>query len=282
MSKVAADIFVPDGMREDPALARTTHLGVVAHQDDLEFMAFHGIAECFEATDRWFGGVVCTDGAGSATSGPYQALSRDELVRVRMEEQRQAARVGRYAFVAQLGLSSASLPPPPASPLVPALVRLLRRMRPQVIYTHNPADKHETHVRVLVAVLAALGSLPPEHRPQRLLGCEMWRGLDWLPDEEKTLLNTGGKPALAVALNNIFDSQISGGKRYDLAVMGRRRANATLDDPYAADALDEATIALDLTPLIGCAPDDVVDFTLRYAEQFRRDLKNKLLKALSC
>ncbi|MEX1115367.1 MAG: PIG-L family deacetylase, partial [Akkermansiaceae bacterium] len=258
-----------------------THLGVGAHQDDLEFMAFHGIAECFEASDRWFGGVICTDGAGSVTSGPDKALSREDLVRQRYEEQRQAARLGKYSFVTQFGFPSPALTPPHHSPLVPALVRLLRRTHVQVVYTHSPADKHGTHLRVLVAVLAALREVPKEHHPQRLLGCEMWRGLDWLPDKDKTLLDTGKNPELSSALNGIFDSQISGGKRYDLAVMGRRQANATLQDPYAADALTEATIALDLTPLIGAEPDELLPFTLRYAERFRQDLEKNLLNALA-
>jgi len=32
---------------------------------------------------------------------------------------------------------------------------------------------------------------------------------------------------LQFALLGVFESQIAGGKRYDLALMGRRRANAT-------------------------------------------------------
>ena len=42
-----ADVFVPDGLPPAAALARTTHLAIAAHQDDIEIMAYHGIAECF-------------------------------------------------------------------------------------------------------------------------------------------------------------------------------------------------------------------------------------------
>ena len=42
-----ADFFVPDGADADAALARTTHLCISAHQDDIEIMAYHGVAECF-------------------------------------------------------------------------------------------------------------------------------------------------------------------------------------------------------------------------------------------
>ncbi|MEO6788927.1 MAG: PIG-L family deacetylase, partial [Chthoniobacteraceae bacterium] len=58
----SADIFVPDGLPAADALARVTHLGIGAHQDDLEFMAFHGILQCFHSDTEWFGGVTCTNG----------------------------------------------------------------------------------------------------------------------------------------------------------------------------------------------------------------------------
>ncbi len=61
----SAEIFVPDGLQPAPALARTTHMGISAHQDDLEIMAVHGILECFQRQDRWFCGVVVTNGSGS-------------------------------------------------------------------------------------------------------------------------------------------------------------------------------------------------------------------------
>jgi len=53
-----ADVFVPDDLEPVAALARTTHLCVAAHQDDIEIMAYHGIAECFGQSDMWFSGVV--------------------------------------------------------------------------------------------------------------------------------------------------------------------------------------------------------------------------------
>ena len=57
-----AEIFVPDGQPVGQALKRITHLGIGAHQDDLEFMAFHGILECYASNTRWFGGVTCAKG----------------------------------------------------------------------------------------------------------------------------------------------------------------------------------------------------------------------------
>ena len=39
--------YIPDGMEEKQALERTTHLCIAAHEDDIEFMAYAPIAECF-------------------------------------------------------------------------------------------------------------------------------------------------------------------------------------------------------------------------------------------
>ncbi len=60
-----------------------------------------------------------------------------------------------------------------------------------------------------------------------MYGCEVWRDLDWLNDDEKVLLDCSQHQNIARALSSVFDSQIIGGKRYDLAVEGRRAANAT-------------------------------------------------------
>ena len=56
-------------------------------------------------------------------------------------------------------------------------------------------------------------------------------------------------PNLAAALNGVFDSQIAGGKRYDLAVEGRRCANATFHESHAVDAATRVAFAIDLTAL---------------------------------
>jgi len=70
-----AEIYVPDGRPVPAALKRVTHLGIGAHQDDLEFMAFHGILACHSSPSRWFGGVTCTNGAGSARAGRFRHFS---------------------------------------------------------------------------------------------------------------------------------------------------------------------------------------------------------------
>src|SRR5450432_1899993 len=96
LSHPTAEIFVPDQSPLESALPRTTHLGIGAHHDDLEFMAAHGILECFARTDRWFTGVIVSDGAGSARDFEYKAFSDAQMKAVRRAEQKKAAYVGEY------------------------------------------------------------------------------------------------------------------------------------------------------------------------------------------
>jgi LmbE family N-acetylglucosaminyl deacetylase len=272
----SADLFIPDGQPEAAALARITHLGVGAHQDDLEFMAFHGIQACYHSDTDWFGGVTCTNGSGSARTGSYVSYTDEEMMAVRREEQRQAAIVGRYAAVIQLGYSSKVSRDPADSRLKEDLREIFSAARPRVVYTHNPADKHETHLAVVVPVIQAIRELPADQRPQAVHGCEVWRDLDWLPDAEKVVQDVSGHDNLAAALNGIFDSQIAGGKRYDLAVLGRRRANATFFESHGVDASDALSFAMDLTPLIKDDTLDVLDYVTGFIDRFRADVVAKL------
>ena len=81
----------------EKALSRTTHLCFSAHQDDIEIMAAQPILECFQQKDKWFTGVVVTDGRGSPRDGIYKNYNDEEMRLVRFKEQRKAAMVGEYA-----------------------------------------------------------------------------------------------------------------------------------------------------------------------------------------
>ena len=232
----SADLLIPDGRETTEALARTTHLGIGAHQDDLEVMAYHGIATCYGRRDRWFGGITCTNGAGSSRTGIYADLSDEDMIAVRRDEQRKAAILGQYSAMVQLDYASTVIKDPQSSLLQDDLRTLLAAMKPDVVYTHNPADKHPSHIGVVVASIGALRELPGDDRPRKVYGCEVWRNLDWLPDDEKVALDVSERPNVATALVSLFDSQISGGKRYDLATLGRWQANATYLESHAVDS----------------------------------------------
>lgn len=279
-SRPEAVVWTPDGGSPEVALSRVTHLGIGAHQDDLEIMAFHGIATCFDQPGLAFGGVTCTDGRGSARSGPFASCTDDDLQRIRIEEQNRAAAIGRYAVMIQLGHPSASVRSPDDTSLRADLEQILRHSRPRVVYTHNPADQHDTHIGVLVPALEALRSLPEADRPERVYGCEVWRDLDWLPDGDKVALDVGARADLFAELVAVFESQIAGGKRYDLATMGRARANATYHQSHTTDRSNLLWFAMDLTPLIRDPSLDLVNFTDaligRFADDVRRRLRRRL------
>jgi LmbE family N-acetylglucosaminyl deacetylase len=271
-----AEIFIPDGQPETEALRRITHLGIGAHQDDLEFMAFHGILECFGHNDKWFGGVTCTNGSGSSRTGPYARLTDEQMMRIRRQEQNAAATIGQYSVMIQLDHPSQTIKCWDDRHLKNDLFRILNATHPEVVYTHNPADKHDTHIAVVVAAIQAMREMLPSKLPKRVIGCEVWRNLDWLPDEEKIVMDVSGHDSLAAALNRVFDSQIAGGKRYDLATYGRRAANATFFDSHATDKANQVIFGIDLTPLAKFDPNiDVRDYVCGFIDRFRADVRKK-------
>jgi LmbE family N-acetylglucosaminyl deacetylase len=270
------DLFIPDGAAPEAALARTTHLCIAAHQDDIEIMAYHGIAECFGQNDKWFTGVVATNGAGSPRSGIYGGYTDHEMQRVRLIEQRKAAYVGGYASQIQLGYTSSQVKNAGETALVEDLEQILRVTKPEVVYLHNPADKHDTHIGVLLRSVAALRAARDDVRPKKVYGCEVWRNLDWLSDDEKQVLPSSAKPNIAAALVGVFDSQISGGKRYDLATAGRRVANATYFASHGTDQETALSFAMDLTPLVEDPSLSIAVYVLNFIDSFRMDVERRL------
>ena len=275
-----ARLMIPDGMAAPEALRRTTHLGIGAHQDDLEFMAFHGILACYDQKDRWFGGVTITDGRGSSRAGIFQAWTDDQIAAERIREQDAAAVIGQYAFMAQLGHPSKSVRDARETVVRDDLCRILEATRPEVVYLHNLADKHDTHVGCALRCLEALRRLPKADRPQKVYGCEVWRDLDWLVDSEKTPMPVSARPELARALNEVFATQIAGGKRYDLAVIGRRTANATFSQAHATDQESAMQWAMDLTPLVQDDSLDPVAYTTGFIDRLKADVTTRLRQSL--
>lgn len=276
--KPDASVFIPDGLAVEDAFRRVTHLGIGAHQDDLEMMAFHGIQKCFSSNELWFGGVVSTNGAGSPRAGEYASYGDAEMAALRRREQEKAAILGNYGALVQLNYTSAEAKDVGTGRLKADLVKILKAVRPEVVYTHNPADKHDTHVAVAYTVLAALRELEPDERPTTVYGCEVWRGLDWLDDEDKVPLDVGRREALAVGLIGVYDSQVEGGKRYDLAAPGRRRANAVFFQSHATDQAEALQFAMDLTPLVLDPAMDVGRYVLGHVDRFRASVEEKVRK----
>jgi LmbE family N-acetylglucosaminyl deacetylase len=273
-----AELYVPDGLAVDAALARTTHMAFGAHQDDLEIMAYVGILDCFQRTDKWFTGVVVTNGSGSPRDDVYKNYTDDEMRVVRRKEQKKAAMVGEYAAQVLLDYSSAAMKDSANQDPVADMLLLLKAARPECVYAHNLADKHDTHVAVAVRLIEAIRLLPAGERPKKLYGCEVWRDLDWMIDEDKVPFDCSGHENLQAALLGVFDSQVAGGKRYDLATLGRRKAHATYYASHGVDTTTGLNFGMDLTPLIEDPSKDVAGFVQEYIDRFAKEVSGRLAK----
>ncbi len=271
-----AEIYVPDNTPVEEALARTTHLCIAAHQDDIEIMSAQPILECFQQKDKWFTGVVVTDGRGSPRDDLYKDYSDDDMRLVRFKEQRKAAFVGEFAAQVMLDLSSKIVKDASRQESVEDILTVLRATKPQFVYTHNLADKHDTHVGVALRVIESIRRLDQAERPERVVGCEVWRALDWMPDPDKVLMNVSEHKNLQQALLGVFDSQIVGGKRYDLASMGRRRANATYFESHGVDATTGLSYAMDMSPLMSDKTKNPVEFAQDFIQRFAQDVRDRI------
>ncbi len=267
-----SEIYIPDGSDPTQALARTTHLSIAAHQDDIEIMAVEGILQGFENPDVHFSGCVVTDGHGSPRAGKFADVSDDEMAQIRVEEQKEAARIGKYSAQVFLGYPSAEVKKAGNQALKEDLKTLIRQTQPEVLYTHNLADKHNTHVGVLLRLLEALRELEPEVLPKKLIGCEVWRNLDWMSDEKKVIMDASEQRELQAQLVDVFVSQVQGGKNYTDAILGRRAANATFFASHATDNATGLNFGMDMTPLLKDKDLDPIEFVKTFLEEFQQSV----------
>jgi LmbE family N-acetylglucosaminyl deacetylase len=269
--------FVPDCKNENVALQRTTALCIAAHQDDIEIMAFSAIAECFGSEEKWFTGVTVTNGAGSVRIGKYANYSNEQIIKIREVEQNTAASVGRYSAQIQLGFTSSEVKDSLNDAVINEIVKVIRQCRPEVIYTHNLADEHDTHVAVALRTIVALRNLSDDEKPKKVYGMEIWRSLDWLCKKDKVVFDASAHPNIAEASLGVYDSQIMGGKRYDVAIIGRRAANATFLESHRVDEMTQAIYSIELTELMN-NNEPPFEFIKEKIKAFEKDVENRLEK----
>lgn len=268
-----AIVFYKDDNAE--MLAKTTDLCFAAHQDDIEIMAYGPIAKCYRSEENWFTGVTITDGAGSPRSGIYENYTDEDMKKVRIVEQKNASIVGEYASQIMLGYPSSAVKSKDRTKVKEDIKEIIRACKPETIYIHNLADKHKTHVGTAIAVLDALRELEPKSRPNKVYAMEVWRGLDWVNDSEKVLFDTSKYPNVEAAVLGVYDSQISGGKRYDNATVGRRLANATFYESHDVDSFTSANYAIDMTPVINSNV-SYIDYINGYIDRFKSNVDDML------
>jgi LmbE family N-acetylglucosaminyl deacetylase len=278
--KETAEFFIFDQKPVKDAVRRTTHMSIAAHQDDIEIMAYDGILQCFNKPNNWFFGVVVTNGSGSARDKEYKDYTDQDMIKIRKLEQKKAAFIGEFGALALLDHPSKEVKDPKNTEIIDELLYLLNEAKPEILYTHNLADKHDTHIGVTTKVIKAIRKMDKKDRPKKVYGCEVWRNLDWVVDHEKVSFDVSGHPNLASSLVEVFDSQIVGGKRYDLATIGRRLANATYSESHFIDKADQVSLAMDLTPLIEDEGLDISKYVLDYIDRFKKDVADRIAKML--
>lgn len=219
-----------------PAQAAITVVG--AHPDDIEIMALPEIAGGLAGRCRLHA-VVCCDGA-PADGDPA-------VVETRRAEALAAAEVGGFR-ITMLARPSAAVRGAGGRELADELRALLAADEPEAVLTHAPTDRHPTHVAVCAAVVRALCGLSPERRPARVLGCEVWGGLDWL-GTDAVARDVSELRDLSDRLLAFHESQL-GARRYDRGAWGRAVANAVFDDPQGDHDAAARVLAMDLTPAI--------------------------------
>ncbi len=274
-----ADLFVPDGVERKRC--------AFPHHPSVDFRApgrhrDHGLSrhrQCFGRSDQWFTGVVVTNGAGSPRTGIYGHYTDEEMQRVRLREQRKAAYVGEYACVIQLGYSSSAVKDPNNAGVREDLLAIFRLAKPEVVYLHNPGRQARY----------ARGQRPcgPSRRcaswarsfvPRRSTAAKC--GATWTGCRTRTsrCCRSPRRPTWRPRWWALFDSQVSGGKRYDLATAGRRLANATYYASHATDVETALTYAMDLTPLIEDPGLSVAAYTLGFIDKLKADVEARLKK----
>jgi LmbE family N-acetylglucosaminyl deacetylase len=279
-SRSNVDIYVHKAFRKkslEEVLAKTTHLAIGAHQDDIELMAYHGIQECYKSKGNWFTGVTLTDGRGSPRE--LKALTDRKMILIRLKEQQRAAELGQYLAQFQLGYTSDEVRMN-AVGICDDLENILIACKPEYVYLHNLADKHFTHVASSVRSIAALRRLREVWMPQKVFGCEVWRDLDWMVDSEKVPLSVSKYPDLRMKLIRVFKSQIQGAKRYDLGMEGRRRANATFFESSKVDKDTHLSFAMDLTPLVQNVSLDPREFVRKKLDGMKTEMLSSIERFL--
>lgn len=259
--------FVPVGANDD----NVRYLAVSAHKDDMEMFAFDGIVKAYGKNA--FAGVVLTDGGACPRAEQFKDVSDDDMAELRTVEQKRAAEKGGYAALWLFEKTSAEIKAR-SRDIVEQLAAIMRRYpRLDVLYLHNPFDRHPTHVAACLVALDAVNLLNDDEKPRKIYGCEVWRDLDWVADEDKVVFDVSGYETLASDLMSVFVTQ-NAVKRYDIAALARRRANATFCQSHEGDKAQSLIYALDMTEIAHGT--DVEAFAGRIFDDFKNSLHVKV------
>jgi LmbE family N-acetylglucosaminyl deacetylase len=261
------------------SLANTTHLGIGAHQDDLEIIAIPGILTCYDQQKQHFSGVIVSDGSGAPRGPGFEDFSETQYIQIRNQEQIVAAKIGRYQAVILLGYSSHLVRDSNRTEITIDLEEIIKLANPEIIYTHNPFDRHPTHAAVCFRTVAALKNLPDTNKPSKVYGLACWRDLDWLSPDHTIPFDCSKSQQLQRDLLDVYHSQNSG-KNYTEAVLARRKSSGTFYQSHQLNHWNSLVLGLDLSPLIFDPQLDIRTYLDQLLNKFTseiRDLTDHLL-----
>lgn len=189
------------GQAEEPARV----LVVAAHPDDPEF-------GCGGTTARWVAEgmdvyyLVCTRGNKGSSDAE---MTPDRLIQIREEEQRAAARVIGAREVSFLDFLDGELAP--TFQFRGAIVREIRRVRPQIVLTHDPTVMytagHINHPDHRAVGTATLDSVYPTARDRLNYPEHEKAGL--LPHKVKEVYLWGAtSPNVWIDISSSFDRKV--------------------------------------------------------------------------
>ena len=265
-------VYYPKNRKEQPV----KWLCICAHQDDCEIMAMDGILKGYYSKKYSFALIETSDGGGSARTGEFANYTDEMMKEVRVKEQQEASEIGKYNALYMLNYSSKEIKDKDNEQIVNEYVKIIKELKPQVIYTHSILDKHPTHIGVVLKVIKALRLLPKEEQPKLFYGCEVWRGLDWIDDEKKIGFDVSRNERLQKRILDVFESQIAGGKAYTKASIGRRYQNATYYRSHSVDSYKMVCYAIDLKPLLKNPNLSVKEYALSFVEDLRKEVESVL------
>ena len=93
-------------------------------------------------------------------------------------------------------------------------------------------------------------------------------------------MDVSAHPNLASAMVALFDTQNSGSKRYDIATIGRRTANAIYHASHGTGGPEMMSFAMDLTPLLQNPNLNPDDYASSFIDRFKHDVTCRIKKLL--
>jgi hypothetical protein len=253
------DIYIPIeesnllAVSDKEALVRTTHLCIGACQEDIEIIAYHGIAECYNKPNKWFTEVVVTDEIGSSQNGIYADFTEEQIKQIRCQGRIKTAESSKYNMSIQLGYSGDFIKCNSYSSVTMDLLTIFSECSPDIIYLHQSIDKNDTRVAVFTHCINALRQLPADKKPKMVIGSEIWENFYYIDNNLIRECN----------LNNRAE------KNY---------VNAIYNASHSIDGCQKITLTMNLVPLINDPSLSILDDTMNFIDQFKNDVKTRLSK----